>query len=76
VAPLSRSAVSDSPTAGGFLGLRIGREQLGISPEVGVYYDRSALGVRSHDVIVVPALAFFNTLITRPSSPADSTELA
>ena len=35
VAPLSRSAVSDSPTAGGFLGLRIGREQLGVSEDGG-----------------------------------------
>jgi hypothetical protein len=56
VAPLSTSAPSDSPTAGGFLGLRIGKEQLGVSAEVGLFYDRSALGVRSRDVIVVPAL--------------------
>src|SRR6266542_3856062 len=56
VVPLSRDAVHDSPTAGGFLGLRIGRETLGVSPEVGVYYDRSALGLRSSAVIVVPAL--------------------
>jgi hypothetical protein len=56
VLPLSRSAPSDSPTAGGFLGLRIGREQLGVSAEVGVFYDRSALGLRSSNVIVVPAL--------------------
>ncbi|PYO63109.1 MAG: hypothetical protein DMD28_03410 [Gemmatimonadetes bacterium] len=56
VLPLSREAASDSPTAGGFLGLRIGKEQLGVSAEVGVFYDRSALGVRSSQVIVVPAL--------------------
>jgi len=56
VLPLSRDAVSDSPTAGGFLGLRIGKEQLGVGAEVGVFYDRSALGVRSSPVIVVPAL--------------------
>lgn len=56
VLPLSRDAVSDSPTAGGFLGLRIGREQLGVSAECGVFYDRSALGLRSSNVIVVPAL--------------------
>jgi len=56
VVPLSRSARSDSPTAGGFFGLRIGKEELGVSAEVGVFYDRSALGVRSSDVIVVPAL--------------------
>jgi hypothetical protein len=56
VLPLSRDAVSDSPTAGGFFGLRIGTEQLGVSAEVGVFYDRSALGLRSSEVIVVPAL--------------------
>jgi len=56
VLPLSRDAASDAPTAGGFFGLRIGKEQLGVSAEVGVFYDRSALGVRSSDVIVVPAL--------------------
>lgn len=56
VLPLSRDAPSDSPTAGGFFGLRLGREQLGVSAELGVFYDRSALGLRSSDVIVVPAL--------------------
>ncbi len=56
VLPLSREAPSDSPTAGGFLGLRIGKEQLGVSAELGVFYDRSALGVRSSNVIMVPAL--------------------
>lgn len=56
VLPLSSAAPSDSPTAGGFFGLRIGKEQLGVSAEVGVFYDRSALGIRSSNVIVVPAL--------------------
>lgn len=56
VLPLASGAPSDSPTAGGFFGLRIGKEQLGVSAEVGVFYDRSALGVRSSNVIVVPAL--------------------
>ena len=56
VLPLSRDAVHDSPTAGGFLGLRVGRETMGVSAEVGMYYDRSALGLRSSNVIVVPAL--------------------
>lgn len=56
VVPLSRIGKHDSPTAGGFFGVRIGREQLGVSAEVGVFYDRSAMQVRSSDVIVVPAL--------------------
>lgn len=56
VAPLSVSAVSDSPTAGGFAGLRIGDQHLGVGVELGVYYDHSALGLRTGNVIVVPAL--------------------
>ena len=61
MAPLSKGAVGDSPTAGGFLGLRIGTERFGVSPEVGVFYDRSALGLRSRDVIVVPAIVLHGT---------------
>jgi len=57
VAPIARGAVHDSPTAGGFMGLRIGREDLGVSPEVGFYHDRSALELRSSDYIVVLSIA-------------------
>jgi hypothetical protein len=56
VAPLSPDAVHDTPTAGGFLGLRIGSAELGVSPEVGVFYDHSALGVRRGNTVVVPSL--------------------
>ncbi len=57
VAPLHRSAVHDEPSLGGFLGLRIGRPDIAVSPEVAVYYDRSALGIRDRNIIVVPAIA-------------------
>ena len=70
VLPLSRDAPSDSPTAGGFLGLRIGKEQLGVSAEVGVFYDRSALGVRSSEVIVVPALVLHGEDLIRAITAA------
>jgi hypothetical protein len=56
VVPITRGAVHDSPTAGLFGGLRIGDGDFIISPEIGVFYDRSALHVRSADVIVVPAV--------------------
>jgi hypothetical protein len=56
VIPLSSVAVHDSPTAGGFLGLRIGSTDLGVSPEVAVYYDHSALNLRKGDLLIVPAL--------------------
>lgn len=58
VAPLHQDAVHDRPTAGGFVGLRLGRATFGVSPEVGIFYDHSALGVREGNVVVVPTLAF------------------
>ena len=56
VVPITRGAVSDSPTLGLFGGLRLGDDDFVLSPEIGVYYDRSALHVRNASVIVVPAL--------------------
>lgn len=58
VYPLTESAVHDEPTVGVFGGLRIGSERLGVSPELAVFYDRSALGLRTNDVIVVPSFTF------------------
>lgn len=63
VAPLSRGAVHDSPTAGAFLGLRIGSASLGISPEVGVFHDRSALGLRRRSYIIVPAISLHGDIV-------------
>lgn len=58
VVPLSASAVSDSPTIGIFGGVRLGTADLGISPELGIFYDRLALGLRKSNVIVVPSFTF------------------
>lgn len=55
VLPLTEEAVRDDPTVGVFAGVRIGSERLGVSPEIAVFYDRSALGLRDNDVIVVPS---------------------
>lgn len=55
VLPLTEEAVSDDPTVGVFAGVRIGSERLGVSPEIAVFYDRSALELRDHNVIVVPS---------------------
>jgi len=57
VIPMSRYAVSDRPTIGGFLGLRLGRADFGVSPELGVYYDPSALDLRERRVILVPSVS-------------------
>jgi hypothetical protein len=56
VIPLNRGAVHDSPTLGGFVGARLGSRNAGISPEVGVFYDHSALGIRKGNLMVVPAI--------------------
>lgn len=56
VLPLSTAAPSDSPTLGGFGGLRFGEAGAGISIELGVFYDRSALGMRRSDLVVAPSI--------------------
>ncbi len=56
VVPLSSVAVSDSPTIGGFGGIRLGQRDAGVSLELGVFYDRSALKLRRGDVVIVPAI--------------------
>ncbi|HMB90684.1 MAG TPA: hypothetical protein VKP65_07545 [Rhodothermales bacterium] len=55
VIPMNSVAVTDLPTVGGFLGLRIGTNELGISAELGVFYDSPALKLRDHDIIAVPS---------------------
>jgi hypothetical protein len=56
VIPISKGAVHDSPTLGGFLGARIGSRIAGISPEIGVFYDHSALRIRKGNLLLVPAI--------------------
>ena len=58
VVPLTPDAVEDKPTIGVFGGVRLGSERLGISPEIGVFYDPSALGLRERNWIVVPSFTF------------------
>jgi hypothetical protein len=56
VVPLNAGAVHDSPTLGAFGGVQLGDGAFALRPELGVFYDRSALGVRSASFIVVPAI--------------------
>ena len=56
VIPLNKGAVHDSPTFGGFFGARLGTRDAGISPELGVFYDHSALRIRKGNVLFVPAI--------------------
>lgn len=53
--PLNNSP-QDSPTVGVFVGMRFGSTEFGISPEVGVHYDRSALRLRERSIVVVPVI--------------------
>ncbi len=65
VVPIDVNAVHDRPTAGGFLGVRFGSADFGVSPEVGVFYDHSALGVRKNDIVVVPAISVHGSQLIR-----------
>jgi hypothetical protein len=55
VFPISEGAVHDSPTLGGYAGFKLEGEWISISPELGVYHDHSALGIRKGSLIIVPA---------------------
>lgn len=57
VLPLSRTAVHDTPTAGGYIGMRLRFGDVDVTPELGVYYDKSALGIRSTNYIIVPGVS-------------------
>ena len=56
VIPIDRGAVHDSPTLGGFLGARIGSLTAGLSPEIGIFYDHSALHLHKGNILFVPAI--------------------
>jgi hypothetical protein len=56
VIPLNRGAVHDAPTLGGFIGARLGTRTAGISPELGIFYDNSALRIRKGNILFVPAI--------------------
>lgn len=65
VVPLSQSGRRDSPTAGGFFGVRLGSRDFGASPEIGIYYDRPIFGLRSAHFIVVPAITLHGRELLR-----------
>ena len=53
--PITSGAVSDQPTIGVFGGLQIGNRWFSVRPELGIFYDHSALGLRQNDLLIVPA---------------------
>ncbi len=56
VMPLSRHAVSDRPSVGGFFGVRFGKGDFGVSPELGIYHDPSALELRERHWLLIPSI--------------------
>ncbi len=69
VVPLSTTAVNDAPTIGAFTGLRTGGRFMGVSAELGVFYDRSALKLRRGNIIVVPSFALHGDVFSRMRKP-------
>lgn len=65
VFPLIPEAVSDNPTVGVFAGVRIGTAAFSITPELAVFHDRSALGLRDRDWIIVPSFTFHGDELMR-----------
>lgn len=65
VIPMTPEADKDTPTIGAYGGARFGDRYFGMSLEVGVFYDRSVLGLRSRDVVVVPSLTIHGSPYSR-----------
>ncbi|MBW3572694.1 MAG: hypothetical protein KY467_16485 [Gemmatimonadetes bacterium] len=65
VFPLVPEAVRDDPTLGAFAGIRIGTAALAVSPEIAVFYDRSALQLRDRNWIIVPSFTFHGDNLVR-----------
>ncbi len=55
VAPLSPSARQDDPVVGLVFGHLFGDRNSSFGPEIGVYYDRSVLGLNTSRMLVIPS---------------------
>lgn len=54
--PLSSGALRDTPSTGAFFGVQLGNRERGVTPELAIYYDESALGIRERNFVVVPSV--------------------
>ncbi len=54
--PLSTGALRDTPSTGAFFGVQMGTRDRGITPELAIYYDESALGIRERNFVIVPSV--------------------
>ena len=50
------SARKDDPVIGAVLGYLLGTRESSFGPELGVYYDRSALGINTTRILVIPSI--------------------
>lgn len=67
--PIAHGAVHDDPTAGVFFGLHIGWQEVAVVPELGVYYDRSVLGLRPRPLMIIPSITLRGIPLPRIFAP-------
>jgi hypothetical protein len=56
VLPITRTAREDDPVIGASVGYLFGDRSYSIGPELGVFYDRSVLGLNSSRILVIPSI--------------------
>ena len=70
VVPMTQGAVSDRPTVGVFGGMQLGSRWFSVRPELGVFYDHSALGLRQSNLLFVPAITVMRSRRRDHHAPA------
>lgn len=61
VFPITSTAVSDDPVVGASVGYLFGNRDYSIGPELGLYYDRSVLGLNTSRILVIPSVVVRRT---------------
>jgi hypothetical protein len=61
VIPITSTARSDDPVIGAAVGYLLGNREYSIGPELGVYYDRSVLGLNTNRILVIPSVVVRGT---------------
>ncbi len=61
VVPITNTARSDDPVIGASVGYLIGNHEYSVGPELGVYYDRSVLGLNTNRILVIPSVVVRST---------------
>ncbi len=56
VAPIRSGAKNDDPTVGVVMGYLFGNREQSVGPELGVFYDRSTLGLNKNRILVIPSI--------------------